>query len=141
MEAALSQRMHPASCSLRQDVHLHVLCRVHNSNVVQAALNATKAKAAELANQTAIESSALVTINVYFHVISSGPDLADGNVPDQWIVAQINTMNKAYVATGFQVVLRARLRPHMRATIVYPYEDVQSLDSDIAYSCAADRCQ
>ena len=74
-------------------------------DVFQAALNATKAKAAELANQTAIESSALVTINVYFHVISTGPDLADGNVPDQWVVAQINTMNKAYVATGFQACL------------------------------------
>ncbi len=44
-----------------------------------------------------------VTINVYFHVISTGPNLGDGNVPDQWVAAQINTMNKAYIATGFQV--------------------------------------
>jgi hypothetical protein len=84
------------------------ILRMSSSNgtpdiVLQAALNATKAKTAELANQTAIESSALITINVYFHVISAGPALADGNVPDQWIVAQINTMNKAYGATGFQV--------------------------------------
>ena len=43
-----------------------------------------------------------VSINVYFHVISTGPNLADGNVPDQWVAAQINTMNKAYIATGFQ---------------------------------------
>ena len=88
---------------MHRDVFAHFQSNVKPDHVLQAALNATKAKTAELANQTAIESSSLVTINVYFHVISAGPALADGNVPDQWIVAQINTMNKAYGATGFQV--------------------------------------
>ena len=36
------------------------------------------------------------TINVYFHVINSGSGLANGDVPDSQIQAQIDTLNKAY---------------------------------------------
>jgi len=52
---------------------------------------------------TQLVASRQVTINVYVHIISTSPNLGDGNVPDQWVAAQINTMNKAYIATGFQV--------------------------------------
>ena len=63
-------------------------------------------------------ASPQVTINVYVHVISTGPNLGDGNVPDQWVAAQINTMNKAYIATGFQVRGSGSCRPLSPSTSV-----------------------
>lgn len=70
---------------------------------LQAAQTKTSLKKQELAGSTAIEASALIAINVYMHIVSGGPAVTDGNIPDSWILAQINVMNKAYVATGFQV--------------------------------------
>ena len=69
-----------------------------------------------------------MTINVYCHIISTGPNLADGNVPDQWVAAQINTMNKAYVATGFQVCALLLTRVPINAA---PHElpDLQSIQT------------
>jgi hypothetical protein len=44
------------------------------------------------------------TINVYFHVITSG---SSGNVTDQQINNQMNVLNAAYAATGWQFTLVA----------------------------------
>ncbi|NTX11817.1 zinc metalloprotease [Myxococcus llanfairpwllgwyngyllgogerychwyrndrobwllllantysiliogogogochensis] len=38
----------------------------------------------------------LTTIDVWFHVIQSGPALSQGNVPEAWLDAQIRELNDAY---------------------------------------------
>jgi hypothetical protein len=40
-------------------------------------------------------------IDVYFHVINQGTSLANGNIPDSQVTAQINTLNDAYAGTGW----------------------------------------
>ncbi len=40
-------------------------------------------------------------INVYFHVINNGTGIANGNVPDSMIQAQIAVLNDAYAGTGW----------------------------------------
>lgn len=74
-----------------------------NSTQLARAQAETLRKAADLKKQIHTESSALISINVYAHVISAGPGLTQGNVPDAWVIAQVATMNKAYISTGFQV--------------------------------------
>lgn len=44
-------------------------------------------------------------INVYFHVINKGPTVADGNITDQMINAQIQVLNGAYNQWGWQFQL------------------------------------
>ncbi len=41
------------------------------------------------------------TIPVYWHVINNGTALANGNIPDSQITAQINVLNAAYASTGW----------------------------------------
>lgn len=41
-------------------------------------------------------------IPVYWHVINNGSSLAQGNIPDSQITAQINVLNAAYSSTGWQ---------------------------------------
>jgi hypothetical protein len=51
------------------------------------------------------------TVPVYFHVINKGPALADGNVPDSQIQAQIDVINRTFAGgrgganTGFRFML------------------------------------
>lgn len=47
------------------------------------------------------------TIDVYFHVINQGAGIANGDIPDSQITAQINVLNAAYAPTGWQFALRA----------------------------------
>jgi hypothetical protein len=49
-------------------------------------------------------------VDVYFHVISRGPTLADGNVPDSQIADQINGLNLAFAAWGWSFRLAAVTR-------------------------------
>jgi Pregnancy-associated plasma protein-A len=42
------------------------------------------------------------TINVYFHVINNGTGIANGDVPQSQIDAQIDVLNSAYAPSGFQ---------------------------------------
>jgi len=44
-------------------------------------------------------------INVYFHVINKGSGIANGDVPDSQISAQISVLNAAYSGSGFSFVL------------------------------------
>lgn len=44
------------------------------------------------------------TIDVYFHVITNGPD---GNIPDSQITDQMNVLNAAYASSGWQFRLIA----------------------------------
>lgn len=41
------------------------------------------------------------TINVYFHVINNGTGIANGDVSDAMITAQMNVLNDAYASTGW----------------------------------------
>ena len=41
------------------------------------------------------------TINVYWHVIRSGTGIANGDIPDSQITAQIDVLNAAYTGTGW----------------------------------------
>jgi hypothetical protein len=45
------------------------------------------------------------TINVYFHVINKGSGIANGDIPDSQIAAQINVLNAAYAPTGWSFTL------------------------------------
>ena len=40
-------------------------------------------------------------IDVYFHVINNGSGIANGDIPDSQITAQINVLNAAYAPTGW----------------------------------------
>lgn len=47
------------------------------------------------------------TIPVYWHVIRNGTGIANGDIPDSQITAQINVLNTAYAPTGWQFQLIA----------------------------------
>jgi hypothetical protein len=54
--------------------------------------------------------SAPHTVNVYFHVIMNAPDTpadddSTGDIPQAWITDQIDVVNAAFAASGFQFVL------------------------------------
>jgi len=46
-----------------------------------------------------------VIIEVSFHVISSGTSASQGNVPQGWITAQMNVLNKAFESWGYKFTL------------------------------------
>ena len=48
---------------------------------------------------TALATSGVIP--VYWHVINNGSSLAQGNIPDAQITAQINVLNAAYASTGW----------------------------------------
>ncbi|RXW25827.1 hypothetical protein EST38_g43 [Candolleomyces aberdarensis] len=74
-------------------------------------ISASQIKAAEAhfaANQVVpTESFAGLapTVSVHFHVVTAGTTLAQGNVPDSQIQAQINVLNQDYASTGLNFVL------------------------------------
>jgi hypothetical protein len=47
------------------------------------------------------------TVDVYFHVINNGTGIANGDIPDSQIAAQINVLNNAYGQWGWQFRLAA----------------------------------
>ena len=46
-----------------------------------------------------------VTVPVAVHVVSEGPSPAQGNVPDAWIAAQVDTLNATYGRLGLRFAL------------------------------------
>ena len=50
------------------------------------------------------------TINVYFHVINSGAGIANGDITDQQISAQMSVLNAAFASTGWQFKLTSTTR-------------------------------
>ena len=64
-----------------------------------------------LSSRVSTLAPGVVTIPVYFHVITKGTGVANGDVPQSWIDAQINVLNAAYnggsggTATRFQFTL------------------------------------
>lgn len=63
------------------------------------------ANARQDSNAAALAAVSAGVINVYFHVINNGTSLAQGNIPDSQITAQINVLNAAYASTGWQFQL------------------------------------
>lgn len=51
-----------------------------------------------------------ITVPVAFHVVTGGPGGGQGNVPDERIAAQIDTLNSAFAAMGIRFVLSALQR-------------------------------
>lgn len=47
------------------------------------------------------------TIDVYFHVVNNGTGIANGDVPDAMIQAQMGVLNSAYAGTGWSFNLAA----------------------------------
>ncbi|KAI1912213.1 low affinity high capacity ammonium permease [Ophidiomyces ophidiicola] len=58
--------------------------------------------AAQEAKDGFTASNAMVTIDTYVHVVSSGSSPAQGNVPDRMVQDQIRVMNSDYAPHGFQ---------------------------------------
>ena len=54
--------------------------------------------------------AAAIQIPTYFHVINKGTGLANGDIPDSQVTAQMNVLNAAYAATPFQFVLAGTTR-------------------------------
>ncbi len=46
-----------------------------------------------------------VTIPVAFHVVTTGESVAEGNIPDAWLEAQIDTLNSTFAVAGYRFVL------------------------------------
>jgi hypothetical protein len=59
------------------------------------------------ARQEAVVAAAGGVIDVYFHVIRKGSGIANGDIPDSQIAAQINVLNNAYATTGWSFNLVA----------------------------------
>lgn len=55
-------------------------------------------------------TNATTVVPVYWHVINNGTSLANGNIPDSQIAAQIDVLNAAYAPYGFSFVLTATTR-------------------------------
>ncbi|WP_338871517.1 zinc metalloprotease [Myxococcus stipitatus] len=51
-----------------------------------------------------------VTVPTYYHVINKGTGIANGDVPDSQITAQMNVLNAAYANTPFRFVLQGVTR-------------------------------
>ena len=58
----------------------------------------------------AARAIASVNIPVYFHVINNGSGIANGNIPDSQITAQINVLNSSFASTPFRFSLVAVTR-------------------------------
>lgn len=55
-------------------------------------------------------TNATTVVPVYWHVINNGTSLANGNIPDSQIAAQMDVLNAAYAPYGFSFVLTATTR-------------------------------
>lgn len=51
------------------------------------------------------EAGAFVTIPVAFHIITGGDTPAQGNVPDQWVLDQMDVLNEGFTQMGLRFVL------------------------------------
>jgi len=51
------------------------------------------------------EAGTFVTIPVAFHIITAGDTPAQGNVPDQWVIDQMNVLNAGFTQMGLRFVL------------------------------------
>ncbi len=58
--------------------------------------NDRQARGLPLEPESVAQGASQIVIPVYFHVLSSGTAVSQGNIPDSWITAQINVLNAAY---------------------------------------------
>jgi hypothetical protein len=75
-------------------------CPVNPSETERKSMEADFAfRKSALGTITANASGGVVP--VYFHVVSSGTALSQGNIPDSQVTAQINVLNAAFAGTGW----------------------------------------
>ena len=60
---------------------------------------------AGLACHTGLSHGFVKGAQVHFHVLASGSQPAQGNIPTSWVTAQVNTLNKAFSLAGVSFVL------------------------------------
>jgi pregnancy-associated plasma protein-A len=97
------------------DLHATIIggfkhCGSHSpseAEILDIQANVAKLKALAPANAGAVTGG---VIPVYFHVINKGTGIANGDVPDSAIAAQINVLNAAYASTGWSFNLVATNR-------------------------------
>ncbi|MBA2545140.1 MAG: zinc metalloprotease [Deltaproteobacteria bacterium] len=77
------------------DVGLHRCATLHPSVIERDLVQADLERAPQILHATAI------SIPVYVHVINKGSGIANGDVPDSMITAQIDVLNAAYASSGF----------------------------------------
>ena len=51
-----------------------------------------------------------ITVPVAFHVVTAGPGEGQGDIPDAWVAAQVDTLNAAFAPMGIRFVLSALQR-------------------------------
>ncbi|RKH88828.1 zinc metalloprotease, partial [Corallococcus sp. AB038B] len=91
----------PADPAVEQ-TSLHRGCATVEPSVEErAAIDAFLAE-----QKTAMRAVGSVTVPTYFHVINKGSGLANGDIPDSQITAQMNVLNAAYANTPFRFVLQ-----------------------------------
>ncbi|MFY2556050.1 zinc metalloprotease [Corallococcus terminator] len=96
-EAAEAQT--PADPAVEQTA-LHRGCAAVEPSVEErAAIDAFLAE-----QKTAMRAVGSVTVPTYFHVINKGSGIANGDIPDSQITAQMNVLNAAYANTPFRFV-------------------------------------
>ncbi|NTX05263.1 MULTISPECIES: zinc metalloprotease [Myxococcus] len=91
----------PADPAVEQS-SLHRGCATVEPSVEErAAIDAFLAE-----QKTAMRAVGSVTVPTYFHVINKGSGIANGDIPDSQITAQMNVLNAAYANTPFRFVLQ-----------------------------------
>jgi len=91
----------PADPAVEQTA-LHRGCATIEPSVEErAAIDAFLAE-----QKTAMRAVGSVTVPTYFHVINKGSGIANGDIPDSQITAQMNVLNAAYANTPFRFVLQ-----------------------------------
>ena len=79
-----------------------------------------KAERASMGRSVSARAPGSVNVPVAVHVINKGAGIANGDVPDSQIAAQISVLNAAYACHGLAVLLHARQhRPHHQRDLVH----------------------
>ena len=74
------------------------------------------------------------TVNVYFHVIRSGTGIANGDVPDSQLQAQIDVMNKAYGAASSGIQFKLAGTDRTTNATWYTVTDATSAETNMKNS-------
>ncbi|KAH7026627.1 extracellular metalloprotease [Microdochium trichocladiopsis] len=76
------------------------------SEELLAAASSMAVAEAEMAASGSMSIQATIEVDVYFHVVSAGSSLSQGNVPDSQLAQQLVVMNNAYAPYGIHFNLR-----------------------------------
>lgn len=81
-------------------------CATHTPSIAeQKAINAELAAFGDTLSIESMAAGKTTVIPVYFHVINKGSGIANGDVPDTMIQAQMDVLNAAFASGGFRFEL------------------------------------